>query len=110
MTQPGRFLSLIVCGAGAQGISDTYALGILAEATGMRTPIIVLPFVNSALATRAPYRRSIDELRREGVRILIGPDGVEPHKPHTGANLIATYPWHLALDEAERLIDSAAAR
>ncbi len=94
----------------AQGISDTYALGILAEATGTHTPIVVLPFVNSALATRAPYRQCLDELRREGVHILIGSDGVEPHEPHTGANLIATYPWHVALAEAERLIDSANAR
>ncbi|HUY48151.1 MAG TPA: flavoprotein [Streptosporangiaceae bacterium] len=87
----------------ARGISDTYALGILAETTGMHVPIVVLPFVNSALAARAPFRRSVEELRREGVRILLGPDGVEPHEPHTGGDLIDSYPWHLALAEAERL-------
>jgi phosphopantothenoylcysteine synthetase/decarboxylase len=87
----------------AQGISDTYALGVLAETTGLGVPIIVLPFVNSALAARAPFRRSVEDLRREGVRILLGPGSVEPHEPHTGGELIATYPWHLALDEAERL-------
>jgi phosphopantothenoylcysteine synthetase/decarboxylase len=87
----------------ARGISDTYALGILAEATGLAVPIVVLPFVNSALAARAPFRRSVEELRREGVCILLGPGGVEPHEPHTGANLIDSHPWHLALDEAERL-------
>ena len=38
----------------AQGISDTYALGILAETTALGVPIVVLPFVNSALAARAP--------------------------------------------------------
>ena len=37
----------------AQGISDTYALGVLAEISGLDTPIVVLPFVNSALASRA---------------------------------------------------------
>jgi phosphopantothenoylcysteine synthetase/decarboxylase len=37
----------------AQGISDTYALGVLAEATGLGVPIVVLPFVNTALASRA---------------------------------------------------------
>jgi hypothetical protein len=67
-------------------------------------PIVVLPFVNSALAARAPFRHSINELQREGVHILLGPDGVEPHEPHTGGNLIGSYPWHLALYEAERLI------
>ncbi len=90
----------------AQGISDTYALGVLAETTGLSVPIVVLPFVNSALAARAPFRRSVEDLRREGVRILLGPGGVEPHEPHTGGELIATYPWHLALDQAERLTES----
>ena len=87
----------------AQGISDTYALGILAETTGLGVPIVVLPFVNSALASRPPFRRSVDALRAEGVHILLGPGGVEPHPPHTGGTLIDNWPWHLALDEAERL-------
>jgi phosphopantothenoylcysteine synthetase/decarboxylase len=91
----------------AQGISDTYALGVLAETTALGVPIVVLPFVNSALAARAPFRRSVEDLRREEVRILLGPGGVEPHQPRTGGELIATYPWHLALDEVERLTRSA---
>ena len=87
----------------AQGISDTYALGVLAEITGLDTPIVVLPFVNSALASRAPFRRSVETLRGEGVHILLGPGGFEPHPPRTGSSLTSTYPWHLALDEADRL-------
>jgi phosphopantothenoylcysteine synthetase/decarboxylase len=87
----------------AHGISDTYALGILAETTGLAVPIVVLPFVNSALASRPPFQRSVESLRAEGVRILLGPGGVHPHEPHTGGTLIDSYPWHLALDEAERL-------
>ncbi len=39
----------------AHGISDTYALGVLAETTGLGVPIVVLPFVNSALASRPPF-------------------------------------------------------
>lgn len=87
----------------AQGISDTYALGVLAEITALDTPIVVLPFVNSALAGRAPFRRSVEVLRGEGVRILLGPGGFEPHSPRTGGSLIDSYPWHLALDEVDRL-------
>jgi phosphopantothenoylcysteine synthetase/decarboxylase len=86
----------------ASGISDTYALGILAETAALPIPIAVLPFVNTALATRAPFRHSIDTLRAEGVRILFGPGAIEPHEPHTGAGLVANFPWHLALDEADR--------
>ncbi len=69
----------------AGGISDTYALGILAETTGLGVPTVVLPFVNSALAGRAPFRRNVESLRAEGVRILLGgPGGVQPHQPHIG--------------------------
>jgi phosphopantothenoylcysteine synthetase/decarboxylase len=90
----------------AHGISDTYALGILAETIALAIPIVVLPFVNSALAARAPFRRSVEDLRREGIHILLGPGDLEPHKPHTGTDFVATYPWHLGLDAAERLINA----
>jgi hypothetical protein len=88
----------------AHGISDTYALGTLAEATGLGVPIVVLPFVNTALADRAPFRRSVESLRAEGVAVLLGPDGFQPHPPRTGEGLIGSYPWYLGLDEAERML------
>jgi hypothetical protein len=87
----------------AQGISDTYALGVLAETTGLKVPTVVLPFVNSALAMRVPFQRSVADLRREGVTILLGPEGVQPHEPHTGDALIESFPWHLALAALEDL-------
>lgn len=88
----------------AQGISDTYALGVLAETTGLGVPVVVLPFVNRALASRQPFRRSVESLRAEGVSILLGPGGIQPHPPHTGGSLIDSFPWQLALDEADRLL------
>ena len=94
----------------ALGISDTYALGVLAETTGLDVPIVVLPFVNTALASRPPFRHSVESLRAEGVRILLGPGGFEPHPPRTGGDRIASYPWHLALDEAEHLVGADMAR
>jgi phosphopantothenoylcysteine synthetase/decarboxylase len=90
----------------ALGISDTYALGVLAETTGLDVPIMVLPFVNSALASRPPFQRSVEALRAEGVHILLGPGGFEPHPPRTGGDRIPSYPWHLALDQAEHLADA----
>jgi phosphopantothenoylcysteine synthetase/decarboxylase len=90
----------------ALGISDTYALGVLAEATGLGVPTVVLPFVNTALVSRAPFRRSVDSLRAEGVKILLGHGGFQPHPARTGGTLIDTYPWHLGLDEAERMLNS----
>ncbi|MBA9004476.1 phosphopantothenoylcysteine synthetase/decarboxylase [Actinomadura cellulosilytica] len=35
----------------ANGIADTYALGILAEAPNLGIPVVVLPFVNTALVS-----------------------------------------------------------
>jgi phosphopantothenoylcysteine synthetase/decarboxylase len=81
----------------AQGIADTYALGLLAEAPGLGIPVVILPFVNTALAGRAPFRRSVDHLRAEGVHILIGPGQFEPHAPSSGDSHTDTYPWHLAV-------------
>ena len=88
----------------AHGISDTYSLGVLAESTGLGVPTVVLPFVNTALAGRAPVRRSVESLRAEGVKILLGPGGFQPHPPCTGSGLAAIFPWHLGLDEDERML------
>jgi hypothetical protein len=65
---------------------------------------VVLPFVNAALASRAPFRRSVESLRAEDVKILLGPDSYQPHPPRTGDSKIGSYPWHLGLDEAERML------
>lgn len=82
----------------ALGVSDTYALGVLAEAIGLGLPVIVMPFINSALASRVPLARSIEQLRGEGVGVYFGPGMIEPHEPHTGEGLLDEYPWAAALD------------
>ncbi|WP_371781070.1 flavoprotein [Streptosporangium subroseum] len=86
----------------AQGIADTYALGLLAEAPGLGIPVVVLPFVNSAFAARAPFRRSVESLRAEGIPVLLGPGQFEPHTAGTGGEKLETYPWALALKEIKR--------
>jgi hypothetical protein len=87
----------------ANGISDTYALGILAEAIGLHIPTVAVPFVNSALAERPPFRRSVQQLRDEGVYIHLGPGQLEPHPPGAGGTRLNDFPWKLALDEVEHL-------
>lgn len=91
----------------ALGISDTYALGILAEAIGLHIPAIAVPFVNTTLADRLPFRRSIAQLRDEGARVLFGPGQIEPHPPGTGETRLDDFPWELALDEAQHLHNRA---
>ena len=81
----------------ANGISDTYALGILAEAPGLGIPTVVLPFVNSALAGRPAFKQNVNALRGEGVRVLLGPGEFEPHDPGSGGERVSDFPWMLAL-------------
>lgn len=88
----------------ACGIADTYALGLLAEAPGLGIPVVVLPAVNAALASRVPFRQAVARLRAEGVRVLLGPGGVEPHPPGPGDDRAAAFPWHRALDELGALV------
>lgn len=85
----------------AAGISDTYALGILAEASGLGIPTIVVPFVNTALAGRSVFRRSIEELQSEDIQVLLGMGIYEPHPPGTGNERIETFPWREALSRLD---------
>ena len=82
----------------AAGISDTYALGVLAEGIGKGIPTVVLPFVNTALASRRPFHQAVTSLRNEGVTVLLGPGRFEPHPPGRGGEHQADYPWALTLD------------
>ncbi|MDL4819302.1 flavoprotein [Actinomadura opuntiae] len=88
----------------AAGISDTYALGILAEAPGLGIPVVVLPFVNTALAGRTAFRRSVEDLRAEGIHILLAPGQFEPHPPGAGGKMASIFPWDLALFEVHKVI------
>ncbi|GLZ42734.1 flavoprotein [Actinokineospora sp. NBRC 105648] len=84
----------------ATGIADTYVLTQLAELTGLGVPIVVLPFVNTALAANRVFARSVDELRESGITVLLGEGGFVPHPPRTGGQAMDTYPWNLALAAA----------
>jgi phosphopantothenoylcysteine synthetase/decarboxylase len=95
---PATYNTISKC---ALGISDTYALGVLAEAIGLPIPVVMLPFLNSALASRRPFERAIVQLRHEGVQVLLGDSTVDPHPPGTGSDHIDTFPWQLAIEALE---------
>jgi hypothetical protein len=83
----------------AAGIADNYAATLLAEAVGARVPMLIVPFVNEALASRMIYARSLQALRAEGVAILAGEDdGWLPHPPGTGEERRISFPWRLAVE------------
>jgi phosphopantothenoylcysteine synthetase/decarboxylase len=86
----------------AAGISDSYALTVVNDALGHGTPVVAVPFVNSDLAGRRPFRRSIELLREDGVRVIFGEeDDWSPHLPGSGGERLSAFPWSRALTEAE---------
>ncbi|SCL29034.1 Flavoprotein [Micromonospora rhizosphaerae] len=88
----------------ALGIADNYAMTSVAELIGRRIPTVIVPFVNSALAARAPFRRAVADLRHEQVRVLLGADDEwEPHPPGSGRDQQQAFPWEAAFGVAERL-------
>ncbi|BCJ76903.1 hypothetical protein CS0771_64470 [Catellatospora sp. IY07-71] len=90
----------------AAGIADNYALVSAAESIGRGVPTVVVPFVNSALAARTPFRRSVAALRDEGLYVLFGAhDRWEPHQPGTGSDRRSVFPWSTALEVASRQAD-----
>ena len=86
----------------AFGASDTFALGLLAEMTGLGVPIAVLPFVNTALAANNVYNESLRRLESSGVAVLTDDAGNAPHAPGTGDRARSLFPWAAALDAIRR--------
>ena len=85
----------------ALGITDAHALGVIAEAIGRRVPVVMVPWVNAPLAAREPFRRSVTQLRDEGVYVLLR--GEHPAEPFGVENSeVSEFPWQRALDVAER--------
>src|SRR5215475_2501019 len=83
----------------ALGITDTHALGVIAEAIGRDIPVVMVPWVNAPLAAREPFRRSVAQLRDEGVFVLLR--GEHPAEPFGVEDSEADeLPWERALDIA----------
>jgi phosphopantothenoylcysteine synthetase/decarboxylase len=82
----------------AAGIADTYALDVASENLALGVPVVLVPFVNTVLARRAPYQRALGLLQEEGVQLL----DVDAHEPQTGAAASKVFPWVAALAAAER--------
>lgn len=92
----------------ALGLADNYAMTSVAELIGRQVPTVVVPFVNTALAARAPFRHAVASLRDEGVRVLLGADDLwEPHPPGSGNEQRKAFPWTMAFDTAAQLADDS---
>ncbi|WP_052889441.1 flavoprotein [Thermogemmatispora carboxidivorans] len=62
------------------GISDTLALGLLCEYTGLQMPIVAVPCVrtHSGLDTHPAFPQSLERLRSYGVEVLYEPETYPP--------------------------------
>ncbi len=81
----------------ALGMSDTLALGLLCEYTGLRMPIVAVPCIlsNSGLDTHPAFPRSLEQLRDYGVHMLYEPDTYPPKNE---------VPWEVILETLHRII------
>jgi phosphopantothenoylcysteine synthetase/decarboxylase len=98
---PATFNTINKC---ALGVTDVHALGVIAEAIGRQVPVVMVPWVNAPLAAREPFRRSLAQLRDEGVYIVLR--GEHPAEPFgVEDSEVGDFPWERALDIAERSAD-----
>ena len=84
----------------ALGLTRDFVVGVVAEGIGKGIPMIAMPCVNAAYVQHRQFERSVAELREMGVEVLYGDGGFVPNQPGQGKP--KDYPWHLALDAAER--------
>ena len=86
--------------AWALGLTHDFVVGVVAEGIGKGIPMVVMPCVNAAYVQHRQFEWSVAELREMGVEVLYGEGGFVPNQPGQGQP--KEYPWHLALDAAER--------
>jgi phosphopantothenoylcysteine synthetase/decarboxylase len=83
----------------AAGISDTLALGLLNEATGLGRPIVTVPWPNAALARHPAFGRSISTLRDCGITVILNPGNL----PDDDGPGHAEFPWDELRTELARM-------
>ncbi|MBB5935724.1 flavoprotein [Streptomyces zagrosensis] len=79
----------------AAGIADTLAIGLVSEGVHMGVPVVAMPYFNQAQGAQPAVPRSVETLRAQGVSVLIGPGGYEPHPPKQGN--APSFPWGRAV-------------
>lgn len=62
------------------------------KSPGLGIPVVVLFFVNTALAHRAPFQQSVNRLRAEGVQVLLGPGQFVSHPSASAEDRVDMFP------------------
>ncbi|MCX4664026.1 flavoprotein [Streptomyces uncialis] len=77
------------------GIADTLAIGLPSEGVHLGVPVAAMPYFNQAQGAQPAVAVSVERLRAQGVRVLIGADGYPPHPPKQGN--AKAFPWDRAV-------------
>lgn len=83
----------------ALGISDTLALGLLCEFTGLKKPILAVPVVRKGggLDTHPAFIRSLRMLRRYGIHVFYEPETYAPRNEVPGEIILAELHKHIGV-------------
>ncbi len=75
----------------ALGISDTLAVGLLSEYTGLHMPIVAVPcfMTGGGLDTNHAFHRSVRLLKRQGVLVIYEPETYPPRNQVPPAVILA---------------------
>ncbi|MFJ7591744.1 flavoprotein [Streptomyces sp. NPDC097617] len=89
----------------ALGLTNNLVVGLAAEATGARKPVIAMPCTSTALATHPQFEISLNTLRTAGVEVLDGDTGytADPADPDAPLH----FPWATALNALQRVSQQA---
>lgn len=79
------------------GISDTFALGLLNEAIGLRLPIALAPYAKASLATHPAFAQNLETLREWGVTVL-------PNEIIRARTTQHTFDWQPVVGALEHLL------
>jgi len=79
----------------ALGITDTLAVGLLCEYTGLKIPLVAVPVTGEGLSSHPALARSVRMLRRYGVRVMYEPERYPPKNQ---------VPAEVILDELHQLL------
>ncbi|MEV6552408.1 flavoprotein [Streptomyces sp. NPDC051597] len=88
--------------AWALGLTNSFVIGVAAEAVGRGIPTVAMPCVNAAYERHPAFERSVETLRGAGVSVLHGEEAFIPNQPGEGRP--EGYPWHVALMAAARVL------
>jgi len=72
----------------ALGITDTLAVGLLCEYTGLKIPIIAVPVTGEGLGYHPALKRSIRMLSRYGIHLLHQAEGLSLEQEHAATIIL----------------------